>query len=58
MVAEAVSEAGSVPEVLVKSLAPSPVLVFILDGEVLLGAKLVGATPKTAIYPSPPALAR
>ena len=32
-----VSEAGSVPELLVKNLAPSPVL--ILDGEELVGAK-------------------
>ena len=32
-----VSEAGSVPELLVKNLAPSPVL--ILDGEELIGAK-------------------
>jgi hypothetical protein len=37
VVSGAVSEAGSVPELLVKNLAPSPVL--ILDGEELIGAK-------------------
>jgi len=37
VVSGAVFEAGSVPELLVKNLAPSPVL--ILDGEELIGAK-------------------